>query len=57
MELYLWHSIKIDIVGGGVQLGPLGTEATNRPLVLAPASQRLTAWATARPISDIKEGT
>jgi hypothetical protein len=24
----------IDIVGGGVQLGPLGTAATNRPIVL-----------------------
>jgi hypothetical protein len=23
-------------VGGGVQLGPLGTEATNRPIVPAP---------------------
>jgi hypothetical protein len=86
----------IGIVGGGVQLGPLGTAATNRPIVLAPGdyddgetgkmmiargnrstrrkpapvplcppqtphaartrtraaavgSQRLTAWATARP--------
>jgi hypothetical protein len=86
----------ISIVGGGVQLGPLGTEATNRPIVTAPGdyddgeiggimigkgnrstrrkpapvplcppqaphaartrtraaavgSQRLTAWATARP--------
>jgi hypothetical protein len=26
----------IDIVGGGVQLGPLGTAATNRPIVPAP---------------------
>jgi hypothetical protein len=26
----------IGIVGGGVQLGPLGTEATNRPIVPAP---------------------
>jgi hypothetical protein len=26
----------IGILGGGVQLGPLGTAATNRPLVLAP---------------------
>jgi hypothetical protein len=26
----------IGIVGGGVQLGPLGTAATNRPIVLAP---------------------
>jgi hypothetical protein len=24
---------KFDIVGGGVQLGPLGTAATNRPIV------------------------
>jgi hypothetical protein len=27
--------ILIDIVGGGVQLGPLGTAATNRPIVPA----------------------
>jgi hypothetical protein len=27
---------KIGIVGGGVQLGPLGTAATNRPIVPAP---------------------
>jgi hypothetical protein len=27
---------SIDIVGGGVQLGPLGTAATNRPIVPAP---------------------
>jgi hypothetical protein len=26
----------IAIVGGGVQLGPLGTAATNRPIVPAP---------------------
>jgi hypothetical protein len=26
----------IDIVGGGVQLGPLRTVATNRPIVIAP---------------------
>jgi hypothetical protein len=26
----------IGILGGGVQLGPLGTEATNRPIVSAP---------------------
>jgi hypothetical protein len=26
----------IGIVGGGVQLGPLGTAATNRPIVSAP---------------------
>jgi hypothetical protein len=29
-------AICIDTVGGGVQLGPLGTAATNRPTVLAP---------------------
>jgi hypothetical protein len=28
--------IKIGIVGGGVQLGPLGNAATNRPIVSAP---------------------
>jgi hypothetical protein len=28
--------ILIGIVGGGVQLGPLGTAATNRPIVPAP---------------------
>jgi hypothetical protein len=28
--------IKIGIVGGGDQLGPLGTAATNRPIVPAP---------------------
>jgi hypothetical protein len=28
--------IIIGIVGGGVQLGPLGTAATNRPIVPAP---------------------
>jgi hypothetical protein len=27
----------IGIVGGGVQLGPLGTAATNRPIVPAPS--------------------
>jgi hypothetical protein len=26
----------IDILGGGAQLGPLGTAATNRPIVPAP---------------------
>jgi hypothetical protein len=30
------ESLKIGIVGGGVQLGPLGTGATNRPIVPAP---------------------
>jgi hypothetical protein len=29
-------TLKIGIVGGGVQLGPLSTVATNRPIVLAP---------------------
>jgi hypothetical protein len=39
---YLSHLIRltfffyISIVGGGVQLGPLGTAATNRPIVPAP---------------------
>jgi hypothetical protein len=28
--------LKIGIVGGGVQLGPLDTAATNRPIVPAP---------------------
>jgi hypothetical protein len=27
--------LKMGIVGGGVQLGPLGTATTNRPIVLA----------------------
>jgi hypothetical protein len=27
---------KIDIVGVGIQLGPLGTASTNRPIVPAP---------------------
>jgi hypothetical protein len=33
-----WSRVKmlIGIVGGGVQLGPLGTAATNRPTVSAP---------------------
>jgi hypothetical protein len=90
-------SVSWLIVGGGVQLGPLGTAATNRPIVPSPrdyddgeiggmigrgnrstrrkpapvplcpsqtphtartrtraavlGSQRLTAWATARPVS------
>jgi hypothetical protein len=30
------HFFLIGIVGGGVQLGPLGTAATNRPIVPAP---------------------
>jgi hypothetical protein len=29
------HFFLIGIVGGGVQLGPLGTAATNRPIVPA----------------------
>jgi hypothetical protein len=29
------HFFLIGIVGGGVQLGPLGTVATNRPIVPA----------------------
>jgi hypothetical protein len=41
---YRWIKIRkqyikfflIDIVGGGVQLGSLGTTATNRPIVPAP---------------------
>jgi hypothetical protein len=31
----LFYSL-FDIVGGGVQLGPLGIAATNRPMVPAP---------------------
>jgi hypothetical protein len=31
-----WTFFLIGIVGGGVQLGPLGTAATNRPIVPAP---------------------
>jgi hypothetical protein len=34
--LLLKKKLKIGIVGGGVQLGPLGTAATNRLLVPAP---------------------
>jgi hypothetical protein len=30
------RAIAKKIVGGGVQLGPLGTTATNRPIVSAP---------------------
>jgi hypothetical protein len=41
MELYLllrYHGLvfSLGIVGSGVQLGPLGTAATNRPIVPAP---------------------
>jgi hypothetical protein len=31
-----WRGLLIDIVGSGVQLDPLGTAATNRPIVPAP---------------------
>jgi hypothetical protein len=31
-KVVIWHK---NIVGGGVQLGPLGTTATSRPIVLA----------------------
>jgi hypothetical protein len=33
---YLLFVFQIGIVGGGVQLGTLGTTATNRPIVPAP---------------------
>jgi hypothetical protein len=39
VDLYIHSSIRlhgIGIVGGGVQLGPLGTAATKRPIVPAP---------------------
>jgi hypothetical protein len=32
-----WYIFLIGIVAGGVQLGPLGTAATNRPIVPTPA--------------------
>jgi hypothetical protein len=32
----MYHFLKICIVGGGVQLGPLGTAATNRTIVPVP---------------------
>jgi hypothetical protein len=35
-KTYLYIHICIRIVGGGVQLGPLGTSATNCPIVPAP---------------------
>jgi hypothetical protein len=35
-QSYLLEYKKIGIVGGGVQLGPLSTAATNRPIVPAP---------------------
>jgi hypothetical protein len=31
-----FHFFLVGIVGGGVQLGPLGTAATNRPIMPAP---------------------
>jgi hypothetical protein len=34
--LRIRNFFKIGIVGGGVQLGPLGSEVTNRPIVPAP---------------------
>jgi hypothetical protein len=37
----------IGIVGGGVQLGPFGTAATNRPIVPAPGDydmEKLVEW-------------
>jgi hypothetical protein len=34
--IYVLNFFLIGIVGGGVQLGPLGTAATNRPIVPAP---------------------
>jgi hypothetical protein len=33
---YIIENKQIGIVGGGVQLGPLGTAATNKPIVPAP---------------------
>jgi hypothetical protein len=33
---YVKKILKIRIVGGGVQLGPLGTAATNKPVVPSP---------------------
>jgi hypothetical protein len=38
--------LLIGIVGGGVQLGPLGTSATNRPIVPAPGvmMEKLVEW-------------
>jgi hypothetical protein len=35
-KICIRHNCLIGIVGGGVQLGPLGTAATNRPIMLAP---------------------
>jgi hypothetical protein len=39
--LIFFKFFKFDIVGGGVQLGPLGTAATNRPIVAAPGDYDL----------------
>jgi hypothetical protein len=36
MYTLITFNFLIDIVGGGVQLGPLGTAATYRPIVSAP---------------------
>jgi hypothetical protein len=62
IRMQMKYIFLIAIMGrGGVQMGPLGTVATNRPIVPAPGdyddgtraaavrSQRLTAWATSRP--------
>jgi hypothetical protein len=35
-DLIIWEFFLIGIVGGGVQLGPLGSAATNRPIVPTP---------------------
>jgi hypothetical protein len=35
-KLYLTFFLKFGIVGGGVQLGTLGTAATSRPIVPVP---------------------
>jgi hypothetical protein len=35
-SVFFFYYYLIGIVGGGVQLGPLGTAATNRPIVPAP---------------------
>jgi hypothetical protein len=34
--MFDYKKLKIGIVGGGVQLGPLATAATNRPIVPVP---------------------
>jgi hypothetical protein len=38
LSYYHNNIFLIGIVGGGVQLGPLGTAATNRPIVPAPGA-------------------